>query len=75
VETFRALENATSGKYESIALPARLARLKLEFEMEELAPLPSEPGPLPAHPLPVTYEHIAPIDADHSTANSITTGS
>jgi len=68
VETFRALENATSGKYESIALPARLARLKLEFEMEELAPLPSEPGPLPAHPLPVTYEHITPIDADHSTA-------
>lgn len=68
VESFRALENATSGKYESIALPARLARLKLEFEMEELAPLPSEPGPLPARPLPVTYEQITPIDADHSIA-------
>lgn len=60
------LEAATAGQYESLALPARLARLRLELEMEEAAPSPSGPDSLPLHPLAIGYDMIQSLDADRS---------
>jgi hypothetical protein len=37
-EALTAIETATLGSYESIAVPARLARLRLEEDMEIVAP-------------------------------------
>src|ERR1700722_3749114 len=55
VKMLSTIENATMGRYESLALPARLARLRLEMEVEEVAPSLSEAGQLPAKPLPIQY--------------------
>lgn len=62
-----ALEAATQGRYESIALPARLARIRLEYEMEELAPEPATLDTLPAHPLAIGFDQLHKVSEQYST--------
>ncbi|KAK0716012.1 prion-inhibition and propagation-domain-containing protein [Lasiosphaeris hirsuta] len=61
-----AIENATSGLHESIAMPARLSRLRLEMEMEVAAPT-LEPGlgSLP-QPLVLAHNQVRPLDFSRS---------
>lgn len=61
-----ALHSATAGRYETIALPARLAQLRLEFEMEEIAPSPPTVGGLPALLLPISHEGLRVLDPSRS---------
>ncbi|KAM7210797.1 prion-inhibition and propagation domain containing protein [Rhypophila decipiens] len=63
-----AIENATSGLHESIALPARLSRLRLEWEMETAAPtVVASPAAL-AKPLSLPQTQIRPLDFSRSVA-------
>jgi hypothetical protein len=62
-----ALEAATQERYESIALPARLARIRLEYEMEELAPEPATLDTLPAQPLAIGFDQLHKIRDQYST--------
>jgi Prion-inhibition and propagation len=68
VKMLSTIENATMGRYESLALPARLARLRLELEIEEIAPSLSEAGRLPASPLPIQYDQLQSLGMDRSVA-------
>ncbi|KAF2111606.1 prion-inhibition and propagation-domain-containing protein [Lophiotrema nucula] len=69
IKMLSTLEKATLGRYESIALPARLSRLRLELEMEEATP--SLPGPeaIPEGALPLGYDQMQALNADMSLAN------
>ena len=69
VKTFHTIEAATVGRYESLALPARLARLRLELEMEEVAPSLSDAGQVPPVPLSVQHDQLHALEADHSLGN------
>ncbi|KAF2474445.1 uncharacterized protein BDR25DRAFT_351996 [Lindgomyces ingoldianus] len=68
LQMLQTLEMATVGRYESLALPARLARLRLEMEMEAVAPLSVQPTALPAHPLAINFDSISTIDDGRSYA-------
>ncbi|KAF8247111.1 hypothetical protein K440DRAFT_629819 [Wilcoxina mikolae CBS 423.85] len=61
-----ALHSATVSRYESISMPARLARLRLEFEMEEIAPSPPAVGGLPALSLPISHDGLHTLDPSRS---------
>jgi hypothetical protein len=62
LEMLRILETATNGRYESIALPARLARVKLELEMEALAPESRGSGAPPPPSMTIDYDQLKAID-------------
>jgi hypothetical protein len=71
LKMLRILEIAINGRYESIALPAHLARVKLELEMEALAPELIEssalaPPPPPA--MPIDYDQLIALDNHRSYA-------
>ena len=66
VKTFHTIESATAGRYESLALPARLARLWLELEIEEVTPSLSDLGQLPPVPLSVQHNQLHVLEADRS---------
>lgn len=64
--TFNVIENAMAGRYESLALPARLSRLRLEMEMEEIAPsISTREQPL-TPPLSIQHDQLQPLGAYRS---------
>ncbi|KAL6244857.1 hypothetical protein RBB50_008385 [Rhinocladiella similis] len=68
VQMLSVIENATIGRYESLSLPARLSRLRLQMEMEEVAPSLSEGGELLSEPLQIQYDRLRSLGMDRSVA-------
>ncbi|KAL4734294.1 hypothetical protein BDV11DRAFT_174908 [Aspergillus similis] len=64
-EALSAIETAASGSYESIAVPARLARLRLEEDMETVAPTVTHNAhPATASPLDLPDDLIQGPDSN-----------
>lgn len=67
-QMLRALHTATVGRHDSIAQPIRLTQLRLELEMEEIAPSPPPSDGISPCLLPIDYESIHYLDVLHSYA-------
>jgi hypothetical protein len=67
-QSLQALFTATEGRYNSLAQSAHLAQLRLEIEMEEVAPSPPSTGGVPALPLLIGSESLKDLDTTRSYA-------